>query len=147
MTAYCKFIESGTSIPATGSAALFHVGASNGSDARLACWSNNVGGYTVIHDNGPTSNQVSNFNAPALGDLVELRAVLLANGGVVLAVTVNRGAENVVSVLGDNAPLATEWSGPLVQINSVGTAQVGFNRFLALKIHRGIRSMAFMRAL
>jgi hypothetical protein len=81
----------------------------------------------------------------AVGDLIEERAVLYADGGVLIGGAVNKGAETVsAKAVGTNAVF--DWSNSSsIKIGRTGTG-TGFNAFRNIIIARGEKSLAYFRA-
>lgn len=142
MTGYLKFIESGAQALA-GNTRLFHIGAGDASSPRLFVQAGVPGVYQLVH--GTISSETE--SGAAVGDLVELRCLLFANGGVQIAQTLNDGAEVAGVPTSGAVPLGTAWSERLLWLSSIGTSGGGHQRNLATKFQRGIRSLDFMRAL
>ncbi len=142
LTVYLKFIESG-SIDVDGGAIL-NIGAGNGNAPYLRVLQQNTPGYRGLHNNNSTSEQ-SLYSAvvPSIDDTVELRVTLTSAGLVNLFQSINSGAEAAGNTPSANE-LASAWSDTRVYLNGHDPS---FGKYKALKIHRGIRSLVFMRAL
>lgn len=142
MTLYARFVEQGTI--SISSARLVQVGDAADADARLLI-SQAGGFYEMSHDSGSTSVSSTLAAAPAIGDLVELRAVLFADGAVQLHQSINGAAETSAAKSAANA-LAVAWSDDLIWLNSVGSAFVGFNAFTHLSALPGVKTQAECRS-
>ena len=143
MTVYAKFIELGT--VQISSARVLQISNAANADARLFLIESG-GFYRFQHDNGPTAVSSTQAVAPSLGDTVELRGLLASTGRCTIGQSINSAAE-VVAAQSGAAALAAAWSGERCYINSVGTTGKGFAAFEAVKINRGTKTMAEMRAL
>ena len=146
MTVYAKFIEAGTAAE-NQSLRLWHIGSAGiGTDPRMEMEAGSGIAYRVFHDNGTTAVSSNGTGAPSIGDTVETRAVLATDGSVVGAISINSGAESVGSASAANT-IVSPWAGQLLYVNSGGTSNRGWNRFHAIKIARGTKTLAQMRAL
>ena len=147
-TLYLKFREAGTILDATGSV-LLHIGlTAAATDARLVI--RQTGGfYEVLHDNGTAEVSSTLAAAPNLGDTVELRAEVAADGSVRIHQAINAAAESSAAASAANA-FATTWAGPATRLylNSHPDATLpGALELQALKIAlAGAYSMAELRA-
>lgn len=144
MTVYCKFTELGNSA-ALSALGLLHIGAAAGSDPRLEIEVTSGGKYRVQHDNGTTAVLSAQSTAPSIGDVVELRALLNADGSVQCNQSLNAGAEESPAASSANA-LGAAWSDTTLDIGHIAGTLVGFADIRAIKIARGIKTMAEMRA-
>jgi hypothetical protein len=139
MTVYVRHIERGTLSTGT-STGLIGIGAST--NPAFFVYSNG-GVYAVVHrrvaDVGATA-----LATPSLGALNEVRAVLYADGSVQIGQSVNGAAETVSAQSAANA-LAGAWFDSTLTINERGGG-VGFNAFQAVKVLRGVHTLAEMRA-
>lgn len=144
MTVYVEFIEQGTRT--TSSARLFQIGhqTSVSTDPRFYVMSDGSQ-YEVHHDNGGTDRFVDVSPSVDVGDVVEVRAVLQADGGVEIGITEDGGAEST-DVNGTAAALQSAWAGPYLHLNGVGGSNQGSTDFRVVKIANGDRSMAEMRS-
>lgn len=144
MTVYLKFIERGaTDINAS---RLFHIGsATQSADPRFLVFVNS-GVYSIAHDNGTTSISADLSTTPSVGDTVEIRAVLNANGSILVGQTIEGGTEELAS----DATVVTlqpAWAGPRIYINSGGSTGMGVSAFASVKVVRDVQTMADLRAL
>jgi hypothetical protein len=145
MTVYVKFVEAGTKDIVSGG--IFHIGgASAMGDPRFHVHSDGTGLYVVRHDNGVVARDVTAATGPSLNDLVELRAVLNADGSVFLGQSIASAAETVTAATA-SAALAAAWNDIRVYIGSRGSADQGSNSILEIKIAAGVKTMAEMRSL
>lgn len=146
MTRYVRFVELGA------------VGIAN---ARVAVIGSNVLGtpyfyvystgsfYRVEYHNGSASVNATLAAAPAIGDRVELRVVLNANGSVTIAQTLNDGSEGtpVTSSAPASGPaIATAWSAQTLWLNGEAAANAGIALYRASKVIAGVRSLADCRS-
>lgn len=81
-----------------------------------------------------------------LGDLVEYRCILSANGTINLAVTLNNGSELVSTPVAGTA-LEAAWSGQRLWIGMNGSTNIGLFAFTNVIIAAGEQSRATMRSL
>lgn len=144
MTVYAKYIDLGTS--QKGGARILEI--SDVADVTRRFLLNTpgtLGAIQVFHDNGTASVAEGVVAGIAVGDLIEARGVLNADGSVLLGVARNGGVESVSATSAANA-LAGSWSGPLLWIGGVnGSSNTGFAAFQAVKVMRGIMTMDQMR--
>ena len=150
-TVYVKFVESGSiSIPAVRVFAIINSASANPNliiDVSSAAYR---GVYFDIGGSGSVSQIPSGAGSvPEIGDVVELN-LHFRDGGtrVQMEQRLNNG-EGVFGPIGQAAAVSSEWSQPpRLFINSGnGSSFVGLQRLLALKAHRGVRTLDFMRAL
>lgn len=147
MTVYMRFVEMGSVLNNGATARIFHVGASDDSDARLVCDSPSAGGaFRLFHGARGGSVIVTLAVAPSLGDRVELRALLNADGSIQLHQSINSAAETSTAASSAQI-LAPTWSAPLIWLNSTGTDRIGFIAFRNVLIHRGVQTLETMRRL
>jgi hypothetical protein len=142
-TAYIRFVERGSL--AIASARLFHIGhqTSETTDARF--YVDSTGSfYRVTHDNGTTVPTATLAAAPSTTDVVEIRAVLNADGSVLIGQSINSAAESTANDA-TAATLQGTWAGEYLHLGGVGSAVDGNAEFQALKIAAGVRTMAQMR--
>jgi hypothetical protein len=141
MSVYAKFVESGTILSPFGR--VFTI--SNSADAGPEFLVLPSGGfYQAYHNNGGSSVTSLMAAAPAMRDTVELAARLFQDGSDQLSQSIN-GAADTISAQSVNNGLAAAWSGPLVWLNSAGTAAGGFTALQKFAIVAGSRSIADMR--
>ncbi len=145
MTVYLRFVESGTVLLATDTTRVFQIGTTAFADPRFFV---DVNGnkYRVAHDNSSIIAIVTLAAAPSINDSVEIRAVLAANGGVVAGQSI-AGAGETTATDTTPAALGDTWAGAFLYINSSGSTNRGFSRFKSIKIARGTKTLAEMRAL
>lgn len=140
MTVYARFFEMGTAYTTAGLRIL-----EIGSGTRRF-WLRYAGGYQASHFDG-TSALSSNVGAqPSVGALVELSATLFGDGSVQLTRS-DLGAEAVVGVRSGALALAGAWETPELWIGSAaGGATTGFTALTHIRIERGVKTLAEMRA-
>jgi hypothetical protein len=143
LTLYARCYERGT-ILTTNGARLAQIGAS-GNTAPACILYAGGGVYQAQHNNNVAVVSSSLAVAPSIGDLVELRAVLRADGSVQIGQSINSAAETLGAQSAGNA-LATAWSDTTLWAGSVGGAFGGFVGLAALKTLRGVQTMAAMRS-
>ena len=147
-TLYLKFREAGTILDATGSV-LLHIGlTAAATDARLVI--RQAGGfYEVLHDNGTAEVSSTLAAAPNLGDTVELRVEVAADGSVRIHQSINGATETSAAQSAANA-FASTWAGPATRLylNSHPDATLpGALELQALKIAlAGVYTMDELRA-
>lgn len=142
MAGYVKFVESGS---AAASSRIF--GVSNAADANARFVIGSTPPYSVFHSNAVTSATSTLGAGPAAGDVVELLPRLFGDGSVDILQSLN-GAASTAGAQTAAVALAAAWSGPLVWLNSAGTAgSVGFTAIQSFKIVAGARSLSDMRVL
>lgn len=141
MTVYAKFVEGGTILGPSSNAVVWQIG--NNNPARLLCYQV-AGIYRAYHHNGAVaqSSPAAGILPPAIGDLVELRVVLGADGSIRLAQSINGGAE-VAPVASAANPLAAGWSEATLVVGGIGA----FADYLTLKVDAGVKSLDQMRLL
>jgi hypothetical protein len=143
MTVYADFVESGDTL-LTGGNGVFAIGDST--NEALFVGGNQPGAYFLLHrragDVASTAAAV-----PTLGQRVELRGVMQADGSVFLGQSVDAAAEAVAATSAANA-VSTSFSAATLRINgrTAGTTD-GFIALRSLKIAAGVQSMATMRSL
>ncbi len=144
MTVYVRFIESGTAASGTTNR-IWQIGTSNNSNPRTMVF-NSSGAYTMQHINLTGTTVTATLAAgPAVGDIVELLAELGADGSVTLSQSLN-GATATATATSSGISFGTTWgTTPLLTINSIGTAAVGYNAFMNVVAIRGVHSLARMR--
>ena len=148
MTAYVKFVESGSVFDASNTR-IFSIGGIGQANAPRLHLSTSGGEYRFLHESDTGTALSTLTTPPDQGDLVEHRAILFADGSVDVAQTINGGAEEFggrTAAIG----LAPSWFGSAQSnlfLNSSGVSVIGFVRLLAVKFHRGVQDRAFMRRL
>ena len=146
MTVYVKFVEGGTTLTGT-TTRLFKIGSTVSAAAPFLHIRNVSGKYGGTWDGGVLSSPSTMATAPSIADAVELRLTLSGAGVYQLHQSINSAAEtSASSQVGD--PLPTTWAGQLLFFNGSGdTSKLGFNKFRSIKVARGTKTMAEMRAL
>lgn len=138
MTLYVKYVAT-TQNPAAPTNIL-QVG--SGATAPRLFLALTVNGQLVIqHENGVSSVNSSIGSQPAAGQLVEGRAVLNADGSVLVGQSINAGAESVSAASGALA-MGPAWSGTVLSIGSA--TAMGLVNGLILS---GVRTMDQCRGL
>ena len=148
MTVFVKFTERGT-IDSSADDRVVQIGKNDDTAPRLILYNDNATTkYRVYHQAAVGGANVRSTAAanPSIGDTVELRGVMGADGSVFLGQSINSAAEAVATTSAALTPAAA-WSGQLVNVNSVGTTLVGHNAFQSIKIARGTKTLAEMRIL
>ena len=147
MTVYVRFVELGTiKDPAGDFPGIFHIGGpATVNDPRFEIQESG-GKYQLRHDNGIINVTATLAAASDIGDLVELRGVLNADGSVQMGQSINSAAETTTAV-SDAAVLGPAWHTPRIYINSRGEERFGFIALRNLVFHRGVQSLETMRRL
>ena len=150
MTVYAKVMgDAGLDESAPESNGLVHIGSTGATtDPRLSLYAVSGTNFTFVHDNG-TNERSSTISSSAAvwGDTVELRGVLNADGSVLLGQSINAGAETTGSTSATSAVDADAWAADRIYIGSRGTNNQGLAVVYAVKVARGVKTMAEMRAL
>ena len=98
--------------------------------------------YGVLRD----ESHLTVIDGSVFGDFLELRGTYVGGAPQMFA-TLNRGAE-AGGALGNAIDVPDEWGeATRLSINSGGFSQISLGNYLAVKVHRGVRDLAFMRAL
>lgn len=133
LMAYIRFVERGAIL--TGSSRVLDIG-TNAADtgARLLIEQNSSNLYEVAHNNGSGWGGFEAMGAgPSVDNVVELVAVLFADGSVVMYQSINGGTVTSSSTASANT-LASAWSAPRLYINSSGTSGLGAGRYAEVKV-------------
>ncbi len=144
MTAYVRFVELGT-VKGGVSAVLFSVGGSTGARFYVERGAT-VDAYRVKFHNGTSEINVNLATTHAIADKMEIRATLKADGKINIHFSVD-GAAEVNGSESAALTLPTTWNTNKMYLNWDGSSNHGFNGFQAIKISRGIQTMATMRTL
>lgn len=144
LTVYARFIERGTISGASNR--ILQIGSSNGATVPYLAVLTTGTYYRATVDTSGTDATATLAVAPTTGQLVELRATLAANGGVTIGQSIASGAETLASSTA-NATMPAAWADTRLYINSGGSASRGKAHFEAIKVARGIKTLAEMRAL
>lgn len=142
MTAYVKFIELGT---VTGGYQILWIGGTDLSVPYFSIGSDSTK-YYGRHGNGVSTLSSSLSAAPEMGDVVELRVVLAADGSVQAHQSINGAAETSATATAA-LPFASAWAGSRLYINSTPLGSEGRAIFLDVKIVSGSQSLAAMRSI
>lgn len=131
MYVYVRFIERGTVLGAGGSI-LFYLSDSSGNNPRF--YVDNSGTYyEVSHQEAGGTVTIAQTVAPVYGDVVEIVAILGANGFVGIIQSINGGAA-VQPANSAAQALSTAWSGTQFRLNSLVAASPGLADFAEVKI-------------
>lgn len=143
MTVYVKFVERGSL--GINNARLVAFGSAAAGDPRF--FISEVGDkWSVGHDIGATVSAATLATAASVGDAVEIRAVLNADGSVLIGQSLNSGTEETATDA-TTQTLQSAWADTRLYINSAGTVVRGVNAFAAIKVARGTKTLAEMRSL
>lgn len=149
LTFYMRFIESGT-VLRTNIARVATIGEDATSNVpRLLVYSQSgLDRYAARYDDNSGNNSTSGHPTDvAMGDLVELRVTLDDNGNAQIHQTLNGGSE-VSATAGGDTTMASAWSSERLYVNDTGSGdRPGFNAFEAIKVARGVQTLATMRSL
>lgn len=146
MTVYISAVELGTLVDAASVNRLFAIGSdTDGVDPRLVIGANS-GAWRLEHDNGSATASATAVASPTLGQQYELRAVLNANGSVLLGQSIESAAEATVEDA-TTVTLQSAWADTRAYLNSGGNTLQGVNAILEVKIVAGVKTMAEMRSL
>jgi hypothetical protein len=139
MTVYVKIVERGTAL-LTGSNGVLGVGATVAPAFMLLV--DGSGHYRWEHRNGSDLSSTA-AAAPSLGQTVELRGILNADGSAQLGQSINSAAEVVASATAANA-LGSAWNNMTLVLND-WASEKGFGAFVAVRFAAGVQTMAYMR--
>lgn len=143
-TIYVRFVERGSI--STAGAIVLAITADPLTAAYLRLYRATTG-YAIEHKVGAVAvaSEVT-WPLPVVGNVVELRALVTAEGAVQLTQTINDGIEIVGPA---SLPLtkAATFSGGVLWANSIGTANLGQLGLRAVLIAAGQRSLADVRRL
>lgn len=150
MTVYAKVMgDAGLDESASESNGLVHIGSTGAStDPRVSLYAVSGTNFIFAHDNG-TNERTSTIasSAAVWGDTVELRGVVNANGSVLLGQSINAGTETTGSTSATSVVNADAWAADRIYIGSRGSNNQGVAVVYAVKVARGVQTMAQMRAL
>lgn len=146
MTVYVRFVERGT-IKLTGGALAGVLSIGDPAVNAPTLWLRALSGvYTAFHYTTVSNVTVAAGAVPVIGNLVELRLVLDADGRITLGQSINGAAEVVTGPTAALA-LAPAWSAQTLWLNDLGaTGNCGFGAYTAHKVLRGARTLTEMRA-
>lgn len=142
-TGYLRVIERGT--VKTSTARLIHVGSDTQATAPKLEIYESGGFYRLTHDNGVSQVHSTLAAAPALGDLVELRAVVYSDGSVELFQSINNAAETTGS-RSAALTLQSAWAAERMYFNSGGSTLPGYTSMLNNHWRQGVVDLATMRS-
>ena len=143
MTVYLRFVERGTLFVTD--ARLLQIGESDDSDPRLYISSNGTK-YVATSDQGAAAVTSDHATVPAVNDVFEIRVELFADGAVRMHVSLN-GADEVSGTKSAANALAAAWSDTVLWLNGVGDTNEGLVGVQAVKVQRGLQTLAYMRGL
>ena len=144
MTVYCRHVEGGTLLNGTNSRA-WAIGNPGSNNSFYLIPSGAGGAYRIAHKTAAGGTVTSTAAAGAsLGDLVETRAILYADGSVALGQSVNSAAEVVAATSAANT-LAAAWNALFFYVNGESGAP-GYNAYANLAVLPGTASLAQCRA-
>lgn len=137
MTIYLRFLEIGASL--VSGLKLLHIG-----DSAIFCAidvnSPGLSTFRLTLATGTVTRTATAAGSPSLGNIVEVRGVLNADGTLTMGMTLNSGAETTAS--NANATVfPAAWGAATLWINSFGTANVGFGAYRNVLIRRGVLSL------
>ena len=146
MTVYAKFQDAGTLASST--QGIVHIGGSGATTgARFQILSPSASAYGVLHGNGVDASITANITSSAVwANVVELRGVLNADGSILIGQSLDSGTETTNSTATIRS-LASAWNDSRIYIGSRGAATQGVGVYQAVKVARGVKTMAEMRAL
>ena len=144
-TAYIKSWEAGTSalgVPTSGAVRLFEIGSGN---ERLGIISDATSNrYRAFHTVGGSDRLTADsLTAPTLGQVVEHRVVVSASS-YLLGQSTAGGTESTAS--GTAGLGVNPWGVARLHIGCRGTGDAGLNPIIAVKVARGVQTLADMRA-
>jgi hypothetical protein len=140
LTLYVSFVELGTLVHANGRVVVI-ASAALGTPYLYLYSTGSF--YRLEYHNGSASAQATLGAAPAFGDRVELRAVLNADGSIVIGQSINEGTETTASAAApaSGPALPTAWSAQTLWLNGEASANAGLALYRALKVAAGVRSL------
>lgn len=136
---YARFVERGA-IVGKSSNILSNRGAASTPNLRVEVGSS--GTYRVSHNNASTDVNGSSGATPIIGDVVEVRGTLFADGSTQAGIGINAGPESLGSRTGANELGAATVD--RLYLGLTGTAPVPFTHVV---IAEGVRTMGEFRAL
>ena len=142
LSVYVRFLELGTALTgAVDGPRVFAIG------NIPQFWVEAVSGnYEVVHHNGINQITAVLAAAPAYGNLVELLAVLSANGSVTISQSINGGAIVTAGPSG-SLTFAQAWGSSLIYVNNQASGFPGWIALSHLCVLRGVQTFAAMRRL
>ncbi|HEX6924357.1 MAG TPA: hypothetical protein VF167_02955 [Longimicrobiaceae bacterium] len=145
MTLYARFIEQGTLRSANSARILQISDSTSASTSRLLIHAPSGDSYYQIY-HGEAGGQVTSTlaAAPDLGDLVELRGILYADGSVRLHQSIN-GAAETSSTASSALALASAWDDETLNLGGVGSSFVGSAAFTHVAVLKGERTLSECR--
>lgn len=151
LTVYTKLVDLGTRYNVSdggGSPRVFQIGKDDDTGYRLGVIASQGGNsYHGWYQGQAGTSQPDLVHSHAVGDVVELRAVLRRTGDFLLARSVNSGAE-ATSLASGGGALPPTWSDTRFALGSLSTAKgTGFAAFLSALVVTGEPSLADLRTL
>ena len=145
MSAYLKFKEMGTALPAAAGVTvprLLRFGGSGTPDLFIAGAQGVTGGYKaqLVTASGSALGGIVS-PVPVVGNIVELLMTLASNGVVNLSQTINGGAAVAATPSAAKA-LPQTWAAQTFEITAPNTADIGI---IACAVVRGVQSLDTMR--
>lgn len=140
LTLYVKFEERGDKIQGD---TLLSLSDSSITSPYLVIVGNSSNYYGRHHNGSALVTSTLTSGGPAIGDTEELRVVLGSDGSVQTHESINAAAETSATATAANA-LAAAWSGNLLWL---GPGAASYGAFQSIKIARGTKTLAEMRAL
>lgn len=142
-TWYIRFVELGTFAFASGPKLLQLSDASGTSETLFITWTGSV--YSLQHTAAAGTVQSDAGSAPTLGQVVELRGVLAADGSVTIYQTINGGSEVAGAASAANT-FGTAWSGSNLYVaSSPGGANPCQVAVQSVRVATGSQTLATMR--
>jgi hypothetical protein len=133
-TLLIEFVENGAK--AVANAGVLYIGNDAATGARFYVDSSGTQ-YRVTHNNGTSAvTSTMTGTAPTTGQRVRLRVTYATTGAVRIHQTIGTGGETSATASGVLAP-TTAWSNQLIRLGSLGTANVGLNKFVRAKMAYG----------
>ena len=148
MTVYAKWRDDGRTENRT--SRVWQIsGVSSGAGPRFLMRETGAQGVTAQYDDGTITATSSPTIVGTLnpGDIVEVVVTLTADGVITATDFVINGRLETPGPPAAGGPLPAAWIDQRFYINSGGTTNIKVAAYLALKAHRGVRTLAFMRAL
>ena len=144
LTVYVKWVERGSAFE--NNARTFQIG-SGDTNPRLLLFTDRVTSrLKFIHTNSGGVGSTSEMLLPAVGDVVEFRGVVGADGAVQGFLTINGGTETA-GTAGTAAALDANWSAAQFWLGQRSdAARGGINAFHAVSVEQGTQTLAFMRS-
>lgn len=134
LTGLIEFVEGGAI--AVVNAGVCYIGNDGATGARLVVRSTGTQ-YQIVHNNGAAAvTSTMAGTAPVVGQRVRLRWELFASGSVRIHQSIGSAAETSAVASGTLTPAAA-WGDTRLRLGSIGTANLGANRFVSDRIAHG----------